>query len=124
MIEYIESSNAPKAIGPYSQAVICNGLIYTSGQLAIDPETQVFNNGTIEEQTTRVIENLKAILEAAHSSLENVIKVTIFLADMSHFQTVNSIYGSYFTSNPARSTVEVKSLPKNALIEIECIAER
>lgn len=123
MIEYIESSDAPQAIGPYSQAVICNGLLYTSGQISIDPISQEFISGNIKEQTILVINNLIAILKASHTDLDKVVKTTIFLTDMSNFAEVNEIYGEYFISRPARSTVEVKGLPKNALIEIECICE-
>lgn len=123
MIEYIESSNAPEAIGPYSQAVTCNGLLYTSGQIAIDPKTQLFIDGGIKDQTELVIKNIESILKASHSSFDKVIKVTIFLNKLEHFTEVNKIYSEYFTSRPARSTVEVSKLPKNALIEIDCIAQ-
>ncbi len=123
MIEYIESTNAPEAIGPYSQAVTCNGLLYTSGQIAIDPQTQTFISGGIKEQTELVINNIGAILKASHSSFDMVIKVTIYLSNLEHFAEVNKIYSDYFTSRPARSTVEVSKLPKDALIEIDCIAE-
>lgn len=120
--EYIKTEKAPQAIGPYSQGIIINNIIYTSGQISIDPKTQEFTNGSIENQTELVINNLIAILEEGGSSINKVIKTTIFLSDMNNFDTVNKIYSSYFTTKPARSTVEVSKLPKNALIEIECIA--
>lgn len=124
MKEYIKTDNAPKAIGPYSQGIIINDLIYTSGQIAIDPESQQFINGNIEEQTRVVLNNIKAILEEAGSSLNKAVKVTIFLQDMSTFNIVNTIYSEFFIEKPARSTVEVSRLPKDALIEIECIATK
>ncbi len=120
--EYIETEKAPKAIGPYSQGIIYNNIVYTSGQISIDPATQEFVNGDIEDQTNRVLKNLKEVLESAGSTLTKVIKVTVFLKDLSDFVIVNKIYSKYFTENPARSTVEVSKLPKDALIEIECIA--
>jgi 2-iminobutanoate/2-iminopropanoate deaminase len=122
LIKYIKAENAPKAIGPYSQAVVHNNLVYCSGQIAIDPKTQDFIGGDIEMQTVRVLENLKAVLVAADSSLDNAIKVTIYLDNMDNFSEVNKIYSEYFTSNPARATVAVKALPKNALVEIDCIS--
>lgn len=122
MKKIVSTKNAPKAIGPYSQGTIFNGLVYTSGQISIDPETQEFIKGDITEQTNLVLNNLKEILLAANSNLDNALKVTIFLKDMNDFTTVNQIYSKYFTTNPSRSTVEVKRLPKDALIEIECIA--
>lgn len=122
MKKIVSTKNAPKAIGPYSQGTIFNGLVYTSGQISIDPETQEFIKGDITEQTNLVLNNLKEILLAANSNLDNALKVTIFLKDMKDFTTVNQIYSKYFTTNPSRSTVEVKRLPKDALIEIECIA--
>jgi 2-iminobutanoate/2-iminopropanoate deaminase len=118
----ISTLHAPQAIGPYSQAVEVNGMIYTSGQIGLMPDGQMAGNGIIS-QTNQVIKNLKAVLEAGGSSMNNVIKTTIFLADMDDFVTVNEIYAEYFGDHkPARSTVAVKSLPKNALVEIECIA--
>lgn len=123
MIEYIESSKAPRALGAYSQGIKCNELLYTSGQIAINPQTQELISGGIEEQTKLVIENISAILKAGNTSLSKVIKTTIFLRDINDFSIVNQIYSKYFTSSPARSTVEVSGLPKGALIEIECIAE-
>lgn len=124
MIEYIESTKAPEAIGPYSQAIKSNGLIYTSGQIAIDPLTQKFNSGDISEQTIQVIKNIDAILTASHSNFDKIIKVTVYLKDLKDFESVNRIYEQYFTNKPARSTVEVNRLPKDALIEIDCIAEQ
>ena len=122
IIEKVDTNFAPKAIGPYSQATVVNNIIYTSGQIAIDPKTQIFLDGTIEEQTKLVINNIKSILNSKNISFENVFKVTIFLKNMSDFTKVNDIYSKYFISKPARSTVEVSRLPKDALIEIECIA--
>lgn len=122
MKKIVTTEKAPKAIGPYSQGTIYNGIVYTSGQISIDPDTQQFIDGDIEIQTNLVLKNLREILLAANSSLENVLKVTIFLKDMNDFVAVNQVYSKYFTTNPSRSTVEVKRLPKDALIEIECIA--
>ena len=118
----ISTANAPQAIGPYSQAYICNGMIYTSGQIALTPQG-TFIEGNITAQSIQVLENLKAILESAGSSLQKVIKTTVFLSNMEDFNTLNTIYAQYFGSHkPARSTIAVKTLPKNALVEIECIA--
>ncbi len=121
-MERIFTDNAPAAIGPYSQAVAANGLIFTSGQIALDPATGEVVAGGIREQTQRICENLTAVLAAAGSSLEKVIKTTCFLADMSDFAAFNEVYGSYFTGKPARSCVAVKALPKNVLAEVEVIA--
>ncbi len=122
-MQVISTNKAPAAIGPYSQAVIHNGLIYTSGQIALKPNGE-FIDGDIEEQTIQVMNNLKAILEEAKSGFEKVIKTTIFLHDMSDFGVVNEIYASFFKEHkPARSTVEAASLPKSAKIEIEVIAK-
>ena len=109
----ISTSNAPSAIGPYSQAIVHAGMVYTSGQIAINPSTGNIEAVTIEEQTHQVCKNLKAVLEASGSSLEQVVKTVCFLADMNDFATFNSIYAEYFTSKPARSCVAVKTLPKN-----------
>ncbi|WP_301186467.1 RidA family protein [uncultured Helicobacter sp.] len=118
----MSTANAPQAIGPYSQAYICNGMIYTSGQIALTPQG-TFIEGNITAQSIQVLENLKAILESAGSSLQKVIKTTVFLSNMEDFNTLNTIYAQYFGSHkPARSTIAVKTLPKNALVEIECIA--
>ena len=120
--EIVSTDKAPKAIGPYSQAVKIDRLVFTAGQIGIDPATGELKQG-IEEQTVQVMENLKQVLEAAGSSLECVLKTTIFLKDLNDFAKVNEIYGSYFEKNPpARSTVQVAKLPKDALVEIEAIA--
>lgn len=123
MAEVVYTRNAPDAIGPYSQAIKTNGLVFTSGQIAIDPATGNINGTTIEEQTEQVMNNLKNLLEAAGSSLEKAVKTVCFLADMSDFAAFNEIYGRYFTGKPARSCVAVKTLPKNVLCEVEVIAE-
>ncbi|SHE85719.1 endoribonuclease L-PSP [Thermoanaerobacter uzonensis DSM 18761] len=121
----INTDAAPKAIGPYSQAVMIDSFLYASGQIAIDPATGEFVEGGIEAQTERVLENIKAILKAAGMDLNNVIKTTVFVTNIGDFAKINEIYGRYFKDNPpARSLVEVKSLPKGALIEIEVVAHR
>ncbi|OGQ14142.1 MAG: hypothetical protein A3B70_04675 [Deltaproteobacteria bacterium RIFCSPHIGHO2_02_FULL_40_11] len=119
-----QTPNAPSAIGPYSQAVETNGLFFCSGQIPIDPKTnQLIESKDIVQQTTRVLENIKGLLEAKGLTLEHVVKTTVFLKNMDDFVTVNDIYGKYFGKNsPARSAVEVSRLPKNVLIEIETIA--
>ncbi len=118
----ISTLNAPQAIGPYSQAYIHNGVIYTSGQIALTPQGE-FIDGDITAQSTQVLNNLKAILESAGSNLQKVIKTSVFLSDMEHFNALNAVYAEFFGSHkPARSTIAVKTLPKNALVEIECIA--
>ncbi len=118
----ISTPDAPKAIGPYSQAVVVNGVLYASGQIAIDPNTGNLS-GNIESQTRQVMRNIGAILKAANMTFSNVVKTTVFITNMSDFATVNSIYAEYFmTDAPARSCVAVDSLPKGALIEIEIIA--
>lgn len=122
-MEYVSTTNAPGAIGPYSQAVKANGMLFTSGQIAIDPATNTVEAKTIEAQTTQVCENLKAVCEAAGTSLEKVVKTTCFLADINDFAAFNEVYGKYFTSKPARSCVAVKDLPKGVLCEVEVIAE-
>lgn len=122
--EIVKTSKAPDAIGPYSQAVRINKMVFLSGQIAIDPNTQQFIDGDIEKQTKRVLDNLKAVIEAAGSNLENVVRTTIYLTDINDFSKVNEIYAAYFsTGKPARSTVCVAALPKNANIEIDAIAE-
>ncbi|MBQ7976891.1 MAG: RidA family protein [Clostridia bacterium] len=123
MNEKIYTKNAPDAIGPYSQAVKINGLVFTSGQIAINPETGNVEAVTIEEQTTQVMKNLGAVLEAAGSSFEKAVKTTCFLKNMSDFAAFNAIYGEYFTSKPARSCVAAAELPKGVLVEVEVIAE-
>lgn len=122
-MEYLATNNAPGAIGPYSQAVKVNGLLFTSGQIAINPATNTVEAKTIEEQTTQVCENLKAIVEAAGTTMDKVVKTVCFLADINDFGAFNEIYGSYFTAKPARSCVAVKDLPKGVLCEVELIAE-
>lgn len=119
----VATTNAPGAIGPYSQAMITGNLVFTSGQIAINPATGNVEAVTIEEQTKQVCENLKAVLEAAGSSLEKAVKTTCFLADMGDFAAFNGIYGEYFTGKPARSCVAVKDLPKGVKCEVEVIAE-
>ena len=122
-MEYVSTSNAPGAIGPYSQAVKANGLLFTSGQIAINPATGNVEAKTIEEQTKQVCENLKAVCEAAGTRLDKAVKTVCFLADINDFAAFNEVYGRYFTSKPARSCVAVKDLPKAVLCEIEVIAE-
>ncbi len=122
-MEYISTNNAPSAIGPYSQAVKSNGFIFTSGQIAINPATSNVDAKTIEEQTKQVCENLKAVLTEAGSSFDKVVKTVCFLADINDFAAFNEVYGTYFTSKPARSCVAVKDLPKGVLCEVELIAE-
>lgn len=122
-MEYVATNNAPNAIGPYSQAVKANGLLFTSGQIAINPATNTVEAKTIEEQTTQVCENLKAVVEAAGTDMSRVVKTVCFLADINDFGAFNEIYGKYFTSKPARSCVAVKDLPKGVLCEVELIAE-
>ncbi len=121
-MQTIQTDNAPQAIGPYSQAVVNGGIIYTSGQIALTPDGQMVEN-EIKAQTRQVFENVKNVLEAAGGSLQSVVKVSLFLADMDDFATVNEIYAQYFDGHkPARSAVAVKTLPKNALIEIDVMA--
>ena len=123
MREVIATDHAPKAIGPYSQAIRAQGLIFTSGQVAIDPATQQVITGDVSAQTDRVMKNLSAILEASGSSLEKVLRCTVFLKNMGDFAAMNEVYGRYFKqSPPARSTVEVARLPKDVLVEIDVIA--
>lgn len=119
----VSTEKAPAAIGPYSQAKIINGLVFCSGQIPIDPATGNIEAVTIEDQTRQACLNVKAILEAAGSDLDKVIKSTCFLADMKDFQAFNGVYAEFFTGKPARSCVAVKDLPKGALCEIEVIAE-
>jgi 2-iminobutanoate/2-iminopropanoate deaminase len=124
MREVIATDQAPQAIGPYSQAIRAQGLIFTSGQVAIDPATQQVIAGGISEQTDRVLKNLAAILQASGSTLEKVLRCTVFLKNMGDFAAMNEVYGCYFKqSPPARSTVEVARLPKDVLVEIDVIAQ-
>jgi 2-iminobutanoate/2-iminopropanoate deaminase len=121
--EVISTGQAPQAIGPYSQAVVANGIAYLSGQIPLDPATGKIIDGDIAAQTERVFENLKAVLTAAGASLESVLKTTVFLKDMGEFAKMNEVYARYFPSNPpARSTVEAARLPRDARVEIDCIA--
>lgn len=125
MKHIIDTTEAPAAIGPYSQAVRINNLLYTSGQIAIDPATGNLVGSTVTEQTEQVFANIKAILNAAGYDFSDVIKTTVFITDMTEFANLNAVYAKYFTANtPARSAVAVKSLPKGALVEIETIAAK
>ena len=117
----IYTNKAPEPVGPYSQAIIANGFLYCSGQIAINPDTNVFENTSIEQQTLRVMKNIEAVLTAAGYSFNDVIKTMCFIDDMNNFGAFNEIYAQYFTSKPARSCVEAK-LPKNAKVEVEVIA--
>ena len=118
----ISTSAAPAAIGPYSQAIALGGLIFTSGQIAINPETGNIDAKDVESQTEQVMKNLRAVLEAGNSSFEKVIKTTCYLVNMDDFAAFNSVYGKYFTEKPARSCVAVKTLPKGVKVEVEVIA--
>ncbi len=120
----VETKKAPAAIGPYSQAVVVGNLIFTSGQIPLNPETGVLEGKDITEQTHRVCKNLEAVLSAAGGSLQSTVKTVCFLSNMSHFAAFNEIYAQYFTEKPARSCVAVKELPKGALVEVEAIAEK
>lgn len=123
MKETVTTDQAPGAIGPYSQAVKANGMVFCSGQIPIDPRTGEFVSGGVAEQTQQVLENLSAVLEAAGSSIEKVVKTTVFLADMNDFAEMNEVYGRFFDTNkPARATVQAARLPRDARVEIECIA--
>jgi 2-iminobutanoate/2-iminopropanoate deaminase len=123
MKDIIHSDRGPKPIGPYSQAVKINGLLYLSGQIPLDPKTNEMISGDIKAQTERVLENIKGILESAGSNLHHVVKTTVFLKDMNEFLAMNEVYAKYFTAaHPARSTVQVARLPKDASVEIEVIA--
>jgi 2-iminobutanoate/2-iminopropanoate deaminase len=123
MKKIISTGRAPKAIGPYSQAVVMNGFAFLSGQIPLDPETNQLIEGDIADQTARVIENLRAVLEACGSSLDRVVKTTVFLKDMGEFPKMNEVYARYFSENPpARATVEAARLPRDVRVEIECIA--
>lgn len=121
-IKTITTDQAPAAIGPYSQAKVINEMVFCSGQIPIDPATNAVEATDIEGQTQQVLKNVDALLQAAGSSADKVIKTTCFLADMGDFSVFNGLYGQYFTSKPARSAVAVKTLPKNVLVEIEVIA--
>ena len=123
MIEKVYTKYAPDAIGAYSQAVKCGNLVFTSGQIAINPASGQVEADTIEGQTEQICKNLVAVLEAAGTSIDKVVKTTCFLSDMADFAAFNEVYGRYFTSKPARSCVAAKQLPKNVLAEVEVIAE-
>ena len=118
----ISTPSAPAAIGPYSQAIRCGNMVYTSGQIPLDPATGTVVGDEIRSQTEQVMKNLSAVLTAAGSSLENAVKTTCFLADMADFAAFNEVYAAYFTTNPARSCVAVKTLPKGVLVEVEVVA--
>jgi len=122
-MEKVYTKSAPDAIGPYSQAIKAGGFIFTSGQIAINPKSGAVEAEGIEAQTRQICENLKAVLEAAGTSLNKAVKTVCFLADMADFAAFNAVYGEYFTGKPARSCVAVKTLPKNVLAEVEVIAE-
>lgn len=124
MKKIINTPNAPAPIGPYNQAVLSNNVLYVSGQIPLEPGSMKLIEGNLEDETTRVMENLKAVLEAAHMTFENVVKTSIFLSDMNNFNAVNKIYGTYFKEEtaPARETVEVANLPKFVRVEISMIA--
>jgi 2-iminobutanoate/2-iminopropanoate deaminase len=123
MKNIISTEKAPKAIGPYSQAVVANGWAFLSGQIPLDPVTNQIITGDIAAQTERVLENLKSVLEAAGSSLDRVVKTTVYLKDMGEFAKMNEVYGRYFAGNaPARATVEAARLPRDVSVEIDCIA--
>jgi 2-iminobutanoate/2-iminopropanoate deaminase len=123
MKEIISTENAPGAIGPYSQAVKTGNMVFLSGQIPIDPQTGEFVSGGVAEQTEQVLKNLSAVLEAAGMSLNNVVKTSVFLADMNDFTAMNEVYARYFSENkPARATVQAARLPRDARVEIECIA--
>lgn len=123
MIKKVYTSNAPEAIGPYSQAIICGNMLFTSGQIPINPATGNIEADDINGQTTQVMKNIAAVLSEAGTSFDKAIKTTCFLKDMSDFAAFNAIYAEYFTSKPARSCVAVKTLPKDVLVEVEVIAE-
>jgi len=123
MKEIIRTDKAPAPVGPYSQAVKLGNLLFTAGQIAIDPQTGQLSTGDISEQTELVLKNIQAILKASGSGLDNVIKTTVFLKNMDDFSRMNEVYAQFFTTNPpARSAVEVARLPKDVLVEIECVA--
>ena len=123
MKKVVSTEHAPKAIGPYSQAIVAGGLVFTSGQIPLDPETGVLTGENITEQTHRVCKNLEAVLNAAGSSLKKAVKTVCFLSDIGDFAAFNEVYAQYFTEKPARSCVAVKELPRGALVEVEVVAE-
>ena len=123
MLKKVYTSNAPEAIGPYSQAIICGNMLFTSGQVPINPATGNVETEGITDQATQVMKNLAAVLEEAGTTFDKVVKTTCFLSDMADFAAFNAVYAEYFTSKPARSCVAVKTLPRNVLCEVEVIAE-
>ena len=123
MLKTIYTTKAPAAIGPYSQAVVCGDMLFTSGQIPVNPETGEIAGETISEQAEQVMKNIGAVLEEAGTNFENAVKTTCFLADMGDFQVFNEVYAKYFVNKPARSCVAVKTLPKNVLCEVEVIAK-
>ena len=124
MSRKVQTDKAPAAIGPYSQAVVVGNLIFTSGQIPLNPVTGVLEGNNISEQTKQVCKNLEAVLSAAGGSLKSVVKTVCFLSDMADFTAFNEVYAEYFTEKPARSCVAVKDLPKGALVEVEVVAEK
>ncbi len=122
-MKVISTDKAPSAIGPYSQAIVSGGMVYTSGQIAINPSTGNIEGTTIEEQTEQVCKNIVELLKASGTSIEKVVKTVCFLADMNDFAAFNAVYAKYFVSKPARSCVAVKTLPKNVLVEIDTVTE-
>ncbi|HJD42576.1 MAG TPA: RidA family protein [Candidatus Mediterraneibacter quadrami] len=122
MLKYVDTKNAPAAIGPYSQGIVLNGIAFFSGQIPLSPETGEVVGTTIEEQAEQVMQNVKALLESQGTAFTDVVKTTCFLADMADFAAFNEIYAKYFTGKPARSCVAVKALPKGVLCEVEAIA--
>mgnify|MGYP003313648494 CR=1 FL=1 len=123
MLKKVYTSNAPEAIGPYSQAIVTGNLLFTSGQIPVDPATGDVVEGGITEQTEQIMKNISEVLKAAGASFDNAVKTTCFLADIADFAAFNEVYGKYFTSRPARSCVAVRDLPKGVLAEVEVIAE-
>lgn len=123
MLKKISTNKAPAAIGPYSQAIVCGNMLFTSGQIPIDPATGEISGSDITAQAEQVMQNLAAVLEEAGATFQTAVKTTCFLADMGDFAAFNAVYAKYFTENPARSCVAVKTLPKNVLVEVEVIAE-
>lgn len=125
MLQVVSTDKAPKAVGPYSQAIAAGGFIFVSGQIAIDPETGILNTGSIQEQTRQVLKNIKAVLESVDTPLSNVVKTTVYLKNMSDFEEMNKIYAEFFQeTKPARATVEVSRLPKDVDVEIDAIATK
>lgn len=122
-MKVISTDKAPSAIGPYSQAIVSGGMVYTSGQIAINPSTGNIEGTTIEEQTEQVCKNVAELLKASGTSIDKVVKTVCFLADMNDFAAFNAVYAKYFVSKPARSCVAVKTLPKNVLVEIDTVTE-